>query len=111
MVHADGAAITIIDFPQVRGGPVCKSPADGPAADAAALALTFSPPTHTPRLQMVSMDHLNAREMFERDVTCLRLFFRRRFGLEDAEYPTWASVVQRVRRGREEGESTPRGRP
>ena len=46
---------------------------------------------------MVSMDHLNAREMFERDVLCLRLFFRRRFGLEDGEYPTWSAVVQRVR--------------
>lgn len=44
--------------------------------------------------QMVSTAHRNARELFDRDVNCLRTFFRRRFGFEAAEWPDFDRDVQ-----------------
>ena len=47
--------------------------------------------------QMVSTMHRDARELFDRDVNCLRDFFRRRFGFESAEAPpTFEHDVTRV---------------
>ncbi|KAI9490670.1 RIO1 family-domain-containing protein [Zychaea mexicana] len=37
--------------------------------------------------QMVSTSHLNAEYYFNRDVECIRTFFRRRFGYESVLYP------------------------
>merc|ERR1719489_671884 len=37
--------------------------------------------------QMVSTLHPDAKQLFDRDVNCLRDFFRRRFGFESAEAP------------------------
>jgi RIO kinase 2 len=45
--------------------------------------------------QMVSIDHANARFYFDRDVECVRTFFRRRFGFEVESVPQFADVVRR----------------
>jgi len=42
--------------------------------------------------QMVSIDHPNAREYFERDVECIKTFFARRFRFEADEVPQWDDV-------------------
>uniref|UniRef100_A0A146KZB1 Serine/threonine-protein kinase RIO2 n=1 Tax=Lygus hesperus TaxID=30085 RepID=A0A146KZB1_LYGHE len=39
--------------------------------------------------QMVSTNHVNAKMFFERDVNCVRDFFKRRFGYESSLYPTF----------------------
>lgn len=46
-------------------------------------------------LQMVSVQHPQAEYFFDRDVTCLKDFFRRRFNFESELVPTF-SEVQRV---------------
>lgn len=43
--------------------------------------------------QMVSIDHPNADYYFERDVDCVRRFFRKRFRFESDEYPKFDEVV------------------
>lgn len=46
---------------------------------------------------MVSTMHPDAEVLFDRDVNCLRDFFRRRFGFESTEAPpTFANDVTRV---------------
>ena len=46
---------------------------------------------------MVSTMHPDAEELFNRDVNCLRDFFRRRFGFESEEAPpTFTHDVTRV---------------
>ena len=42
--------------------------------------------------QMVSIDHPNAREYFERDVECIKIFFARKFRFEADEAPVWSDV-------------------
>jgi RIO kinase 2 len=42
--------------------------------------------------QMVSIDHPNAREYFERDVECIKTFFLRKFRFEADEAPQWEEV-------------------
>jgi RIO kinase 2 len=42
--------------------------------------------------QMVSTSHVNAEFYFNRDVECIRTFFRRRFGYESALYPRFHRV-------------------
>ncbi|KAJ1208510.1 hypothetical protein NDU88_003895 [Pleurodeles waltl] len=42
--------------------------------------------------QMVSTSHANAEWYFERDVKCIRDFFKRRFSYESELYPTFADV-------------------
>ncbi|XP_018907900.2 uncharacterized protein RIOK2 [Bemisia tabaci] len=42
--------------------------------------------------QMVSTSHPNAQMYFDRDVTCIRDFFKRRFGYESEFYPTFNDV-------------------
>jgi RIO kinase 2 len=42
--------------------------------------------------QMVSIDHPNAREYFERDVECIKTYFARRFRFEADEWPRWKDV-------------------
>jgi RIO kinase 2 len=45
--------------------------------------------------QMVSTSHINAEYYFNRDVECIRTFFRRRFGYESALYPRFTHDVNR----------------
>jgi RIO kinase 2 len=45
--------------------------------------------------QMVSIDHPNAGELFDRDVRNLALFFERRFGLQTPYYPRLETDVER----------------
>ncbi|CEG77344.1 Putative Atypical/RIO/RIO2 protein kinase [Rhizopus microsporus] len=45
--------------------------------------------------QMVSTSHANAEYYFNRDVDCIRTFFRRRFGYESALYPKFTRDVNR----------------
>ena len=42
--------------------------------------------------QMISIDHPNAREYFERDVECIKTFFARKFRFEADENPSWEDV-------------------
>ncbi|EWC45359.1 serine kinase rio2 [Drechslerella stenobrocha 248] len=43
--------------------------------------------------QMVSIDHANAKEYFDRDVQCIKTFFKRKFGFEsEEEGPSWGDV-------------------
>lgn len=42
--------------------------------------------------QMVSTNHINAKMFFERDVKCIRDFFKRRFAFESEIYPTLDDV-------------------
>lgn len=43
--------------------------------------------------QMVSIDHANAKEYFDRDVQCIKTFFERKFKfVSDDEGPTWDDV-------------------
>lgn len=42
--------------------------------------------------QMVSTEHENAEVYFQRDVNCIRDFFKRRFGYESELYPTFQDV-------------------
>jgi RIO kinase 2 len=43
--------------------------------------------------QMVSTSHRNAQMYFERDVDCIRAFFRKRFGYEAEDWPRWERDV------------------
>ncbi|OCF35915.1 atypical/RIO/RIO2 protein kinase [Kwoniella heveanensis BCC8398] len=71
--------------------------------------------------QMVSTRHENAEFFFNRDVNCIRRFFRRRFRYEAASWPTWKDVlegdeevegdlgtVQEKDEGAEDGQEVPR---
>ena len=42
--------------------------------------------------QMVSTAHLNAEFYFDRDVNCIRTFFKRRFNFESEEYPKFEDI-------------------
>ncbi|TYJ53897.1 hypothetical protein B9479_005446 [Cryptococcus floricola] len=44
--------------------------------------------------QMVSTRHENAEYFFQRDVNCVRLFFKRRFRYEALSWPTWKDVLE-----------------
>ncbi|XP_043491317.1 serine/threonine-protein kinase RIO2 [Polistes fuscatus] len=44
--------------------------------------------------QMISTEHENAEVYFERDVNCIRDFFRRRFGYESELYPTFKDIIR-----------------
>ena len=41
---------------------------------------------------MVSVQHTQAEYFFDRDVTCLRDFFRRRFNFESETFPVFSEV-------------------
>lgn len=41
---------------------------------------------------MVSTEHPNAEYYFNRDVECVRTFFRRRFDFDGIEYPKLADI-------------------
>ncbi|KAM3722188.1 Serine/threonine-protein kinase [Dirofilaria immitis] len=45
--------------------------------------------------QMVSMDHPNAQFYFERDVDCVRTFFRKRFNYESELYPKFEAMTRK----------------
>lgn len=42
--------------------------------------------------QMVSTSHPNAQMFFDRDVNCIRVFFKRRFNYESSMHPTFEDV-------------------
>ena len=42
--------------------------------------------------QMVSTSHFNAEYYFDRDVQCVRDFFRRRFNFESVSYPKFSDL-------------------
>lgn len=42
--------------------------------------------------QMVSTSHPNAEYYFDRDVNCIRIFFKRRFDFESVEYPKFCDL-------------------
>ncbi|CAL7945439.1 unnamed protein product [Xylocopa violacea] len=42
--------------------------------------------------QMVSTEHVDAKAYFERDVNCIRDFFKRRFAYESELYPTFEDI-------------------
>uniref|UniRef100_A0A023F7X8 Serine/threonine-protein kinase RIO2 n=2 Tax=Triatoma infestans TaxID=30076 RepID=A0A023F7X8_TRIIF len=44
--------------------------------------------------QMVSTNHVNAKMFFERDVKCIRDFFKRRFDYESMLHPTFDDVLR-----------------
>nr|XP_019050813.1 Atypical/RIO/RIO2 protein kinase [Kwoniella bestiolae CBS 10118]OCF29743.1 Atypical/RIO/RIO2 protein kinase [Kwoniella bestiolae CBS 10118] len=44
--------------------------------------------------QMISTRHENAEYFFNRDVNCIRRFFRRRFRYEALSWPTWKDVLE-----------------
>lgn len=44
--------------------------------------------------QMVSTSHLNAKMYFDRDVACVRQLFKKKFGYESTEYPTFESLIR-----------------
>ncbi|KAG8234897.1 hypothetical protein J437_LFUL015598 [Ladona fulva] len=43
--------------------------------------------------QMVSTSHREAEMYFDRDVTCVREFFKKRFGYESSLYPTFQDIM------------------
>jgi len=43
--------------------------------------------------QMVSTSHINAKFYFDRDVECIKVFFKRKFGFEASEWPVFDQVV------------------
>jgi RIO kinase 2 len=57
--------------------------------------------------QMVSTRHANAEWYFNRDVDCIRTFFKRRFGYESLVWPRFTSTFregEEKRRGKAGGE-------
>ncbi|KAI9557755.1 hypothetical protein GHT06_014503 [Daphnia sinensis] len=44
--------------------------------------------------QMVSTSHVDAEQFFDRDVKCLKDFFKRRFNFESEAYPAFTDVVR-----------------
>ncbi|GAV08672.1 hypothetical protein RvY_18331 [Ramazzottius varieornatus] len=44
--------------------------------------------------QMISTTHMNAEMYFDRDVACVRDFFKRKFDFESDEFPTFADVCR-----------------
>lgn len=42
--------------------------------------------------QMISTEHPDAKMYFERDVNCIRDFFKRRFAYESELYPTFQDI-------------------
>lgn len=44
--------------------------------------------------QMVSIEHENAQMYFDRDVQCIRDFFRRKYGFESRHYPKFKDIVR-----------------
>ncbi|EGT32365.1 hypothetical protein CAEBREN_05213 [Caenorhabditis brenneri] len=45
--------------------------------------------------QMISIDHPNAEFYFDRDVTCVRTFFKRRFDYESEDWPKFDEVERK----------------
>lgn len=45
--------------------------------------------------QMVSIDHPNAEFYFDRDVTCVRTFFKRRFDYESEDWPKFDEIERK----------------
>jgi len=43
---------------------------------------------------MVSVQHNQAEYFFDRDVACLRDFFRRRFDFESEDYPKFSDIAR-----------------
>ncbi|CAI2292727.1 unnamed protein product [Caenorhabditis sp. 36 PRJEB53466] len=45
--------------------------------------------------QMVSIDHMNAEYYFDRDVTCVRTFIKKRFGYESEDWPKFDEIERK----------------
>ncbi|XGW24307.1 hypothetical protein V3C99_006031 [Haemonchus contortus] len=45
--------------------------------------------------QMVSIDHVNAEFYFNRDVECVRTFFKRKFDYDSDDYPKFSDIVRK----------------
>ncbi|KAJ1360850.1 Rio2, N-terminal [Parelaphostrongylus tenuis] len=45
--------------------------------------------------QMVSITHQNAQFYFERDVECIRIFFRRKFNYDSDDYPKFTEIERK----------------
>ncbi|KAJ9105634.1 hypothetical protein QFC20_004314 [Naganishia adeliensis] len=54
--------------------------------------------------QMVSIRHENAESFFQRDVECVRRFFRRRFRFESDDYPTFQETMRDLKQMQQEAE-------
>jgi RIO kinase 2 len=54
--------------------------------------------------QMVSTRHVNAEWYFNRDVECIRTFFKRRFGFEGKLWPRFTSTVKEGEEKSKKGE-------
>ena len=85
----DEEKVTLIDFPQVQKRP--NSPTLMAIATLVPWWLDWGAPSPicasaSPR-QMISTSHPNAAFYFDRDVECVRAFFRRRFGFEATQVP------------------------
>ena len=50
--------------------------------------------------QAISTQHVDARHHFERDVECIRAFFKRKFGFESETWPVWEDVEALERAGK-----------
>eukprot|EP00042_Codosiga_hollandica_P024539 m.104175 g.104175 ORF g.104175 m.104175 type:complete len:515 (+) comp51586_c0_seq4:95-1639(+) len=46
--------------------------------------------------QMISTDHINAEMYFDRDVQCIRDFFKRRFGFDSSRYPRFSDTKREI---------------
>lgn len=46
--------------------------------------------------QMVSTRHANAEMLFDRDVQCIRKFFRKRFRFESEDYPDFGEIMKEI---------------
>jgi serine/threonine-protein kinase RIO1 len=57
--------------------------------------------------QMVSISHPHARELFERDVLSLRLYFSRRFGFTPGRWPTFEAALSAAQDARLAGTTDP----
>jgi RIO kinase 2 len=57
--------------------------------------------------QMVSISHPHARELFERDVLSLRLYFSRRFGFTPGRWPTFEAALSAAEDARLAGTTDP----
>ncbi|PIO76666.1 hypothetical protein TELCIR_01262 [Teladorsagia circumcincta] len=44
---------------------------------------------------MVSIDHMNAEFYFNRDVECVRTFFKRKFDYDSDDYPKFSDITRK----------------
>ena len=47
--------------------------------------------------QMLSIEHKSAKEQFDRDVNCIREFFKKRFSFVDEDYPLFEDAIKEIK--------------